>query len=85
VADERLKLVGLEFPEGELVALGFQEEPVSVFQGDFAIRADIETADAPETGAVVIVRIELTLQACDDEKCLRPETLTLELPVTGPS
>lgn len=77
----RLELKDIEYPEGELVSLGFQDEPLSVFQGAFAIRAEVEGAEIGEAGELGVVHLGLTLQACDDERCLRPETLALELPV----
>ncbi|MCP4204365.1 MAG: DUF255 domain-containing protein [bacterium] len=81
-----LKLEDIDYPAAEVVTLGFQDEPLSVFQGSFEISAGLETLGTGELGRAGEsggVRVELTLQACDDERCLRPETLALELPVPG--
>ena len=74
------ELVGLEYPEAETVTLGFQEEPLAVYQGSVLIRGTIVVAGA---GRPAIARLRLTIQACDDEQCLKPEDLVIELPVPG--
>ena len=38
---------------------------------------------ADGAGRPAIVRLAITVQACDDERCLKPEELVLELPVPG--
>ena len=82
VDGDRLELREVEYPRGEVVSLGFQDEPVSVLQGAFSIRAQVAVAEAgAEAGENEVIHLGLTVQACDDEKCLRPETLALELPV----
>ena len=78
---DRLELTDVEYPQGEVVSLGFQDEPVSVLQGAVAIRARAAVAQAADAGEADVVHLGLTLQACDGEKCLRPETLALELPL----
>ena len=63
---------------GRRVTLGFQSEPLAVYQGRVTLGADaIVDRDAPPLAA----RLTLTVQACDEQKCLRPEELLLELPV----
>ena len=88
VDGDRLELREVEYPRGEVVSLGFQDEPVSVLQGAFSIRAQVAVAEVgagaeagAEAGENEVIHLGLTVQACDDEKCLRPETLALELPV----
>ncbi len=69
-------LAAVEYPEPELVTLGFQDEPLAVFQGTVPIRATVEV-EGPARPRVA--RLSLTIQACDDKKCLQPEELALEL------
>jgi len=71
-------LGAVEYPEAERVTLGFQDEPLAVFQGTVPIRTTIE---ADGGGRPPVARLRLTVQACDDEKCLKPEDLTLEVPM----
>lgn len=75
---EAFELSGVRYPEPELVTLGFQEEPLRVYQGDVEIRARLLAGAAP---VPAIAPLRLRVQACDDEKCLEPEDLLLELPV----
>ena len=72
------EIIDFSYPEAELVHLGFQNEPLAVFQGSAPIRVaiQVEGSRIPR-----IARLELTFQACDDQKCLRPETLELKLPL----
>ena len=74
------ELGAVRYPDAETITLGFQEEPLAVYQGSVLIRGTIVTAGV---GRPSIARLSLTIQACDDEKCLKPEDLTIELPVPG--
>lgn len=71
------ELTGVEYPEAETVTLGFQNEPLAVYQGRFPIRARLAGDGGQPAG---IVPLSLTVQACDDRKCLPPEDLSLEVP-----
>ncbi len=70
----------VDYPEAERVTLGFQSEPLAVYQGRVKLRAP---ATSDRNLSPLVARLALTLQACDEEKCLRPEELNLELPVQG--
>ncbi|MGH7860047.1 MAG: protein-disulfide reductase DsbD domain-containing protein, partial [Candidatus Binatia bacterium] len=70
--ETKAALGAIVYPEPELVRLGFQKEPLAVYQG----RATIRAALTPDSSALAS-RLALTIQACDDRKCLRPETLLL--------
>lgn len=60
-----------EYPEPIVLKLGFQDEPLSLFEGNFKILI----SKKPEaTGATISrTRISLPLQACNNEICLLPE------------
>lgn len=75
------ELTGVEYPEAETVTLGFQDEPLAVYQGRFPIRARLAGGGGPPAG---IVPLSLTVQACDDRKCLPPEDLLLEVSPSPP-
>lgn len=70
------ELTAVEYPEAETVTLGFQDEPLAVYQGRFPIRARLAGDGGPPAG---VVPLSLTVQACDDRKCLPPEDLLLEV------
>ena len=79
-AADDFELVGLEYPRAQTVTLGFQPEPLSVYQGGVQIQGTIVANGA---GRPAIARLSLTIQACNDEMCLKPETLMIELPIPG--
>ena len=61
------------YPEMVSRKLGFQEKPLALFENEFNL-----TFALPEP-ATDIVTGELVLQACNDQLCLLPETLTLKV------
>ena len=72
-----VELTGVRYPEPDLVALGFQDEPLAIFQGTQVLQAEV-------LGRIEFaMRLRLKVQACDDTRCLRPEELALELPWPG--
>ncbi len=70
-------LGAVDYPEPQVVTLGFQAEPLAVFQGLVTIRATVEREPSEGVG---VAAVGLGIQACDEERCLRPEELTLEIP-----
>ena len=67
----------VEYPEPTTVTLGFQAEPLAVFVGKVRIRTSVQL---DRSGDSRVVHLSLTLQACDEKKCLRPEELVFDLP-----
>ena len=67
----------VEYPEAELLHLGFQEEALAVYRGRVPIRAEWRAAEGERPA---VARPSLTIQACDDRRCLAPEEVRLELP-----
>jgi cytochrome c biogenesis DsbD-like protein len=61
----------LVYPPGEVFHSAFAAEPLRVYSGTVAIRAEAAT----QAGAV-----RLTYQACDDCRCLPPVTRELAVP-----
>ena len=68
------------YPEGQTVELGFQDEPLSVYEGDVTLDLAIGRSEGTP-GLAPIAEIRLQIQACDDRRCLAPETLVLEVPM----
>ena len=66
----------VDYPPAETVRLGFQEEPLNIFQGDVTFTARARPGD---DGSGLILPLRLEIQACDDRVCLKPETLVLEV------
>ncbi len=57
------------YPEAEIKELGFSETPLSLYEKAFVLTAPLGVTD---TGPV---RVQLTLQACNDEVCLPPDDM----------
>jgi hypothetical protein len=65
--------------------LGFSESPLRLYEGTVYVGAMIDVSpDAPVD--TVSIRAVVTYQACDNEKCLLPESLVvfLPLPISSP-
>jgi uncharacterized protein YyaL (SSP411 family) len=67
------------YPLGELQHLAFHKQPLSVFSGKVSLQAQV-SRDEKRSSTHLILPIALRLQACNDQVCLAPETLTLTLP-----
>ncbi|NEX22177.1 DUF255 domain-containing protein [Thiorhodococcus mannitoliphagus] len=70
------------YPPPKILKLGFQREPLAVYEGRVRIEAALERTTDPDVQARPWVPVELRLQACSDALCLPPETLVLQAPVT---
>jgi thiol:disulfide interchange protein DsbD len=73
-------VVGVVYPEGIEKQLGFSDKPMRLYEGEAVIGATLQaSADfAPGETAVTAV---VTYQACDNEKCLAPETVRIPVPI----
>ncbi len=65
-------LPGTVYPEAQKRVLGFQRAELALYEGQVSLSATL-----PEGESAVAVQV----QACSDEICLAPETLTLKLSV----
>jgi thiol:disulfide interchange protein DsbD len=71
---------GVVYPQGIEKKLGFSPEPLRLYEGTVYVGAMIDVAaDAPVD--TVSIRAVITYQACDNEKCLLPESLEVFIPV----
>lgn len=61
--------------------LGFQTEPVDVFEGTIQITADLSNENKQLTFPKNLLKLKLGLQACDEQKCLAPESVSCVIPV----
>ncbi|PUB91796.1 MAG: thioredoxin, partial [gamma proteobacterium symbiont of Ctena orbiculata] len=71
------------YPEGARQVLAFQQQPLSVFSGKVRLQALVSTEES-SPAAPLILPLEIRLQACNDQVCLAPETVTLSLPRPRP-
>jgi uncharacterized protein YyaL (SSP411 family) len=64
------------YPQGQPFRIEGFDEPVSVYEGQIVLRGILEIPAEAAPGADE-VKITLRYQACNDQNCLRPLTLTL--------
>lgn len=67
------KEISVKYPKAKVVSLGFQKQPLSVFEGNFTVMLQRLEGDKPQ-------RITVDLQACSDKVCLLPQKLYFYLP-----
>jgi hypothetical protein len=67
----------VEYPAGEELALSFSpKEKLSVYTGDFKVKAQVSASRSATTGPYT-VHGELKYQACNDKACFPPKTLPI--------
>jgi len=75
-----VRVRGVVYPQGIEKKLAFSDSPLRLYEGTVYIGAMIDVAaDAPVD--TVSIRAVVTYQACDNEKCLLPESLEVFIPV----
>ncbi len=76
--DDTWRLATVNYPEPVLKSLGFQSEPLALYEGDVNLQMTLESH--PQTQSDALLRLSLQLQACNEEVCLPPEHLYLQIP-----
>jgi len=71
-------LQDVKYPTPVTRKLGFQRSELSLFEDSVQLTGRLPDVDSN----AVTAEIELQLQACSDEICLAPETLTFKVPLT---
>ncbi len=72
-------LADVSYPTPITKSLGFQSDALALYEGSVRLTARLERVkDSPVSKQL---RIKLRLQACDDEICLPPENVVLQVPV----
>lgn len=69
----------LRYPEGEMVKFGFADDPLSVYEGTVHLFLTFRVSEKMQAGPVVL-HGKLRVQACNDEVCLAPSSLDVEIP-----
>jgi len=73
------RLEAASYPAGSIISLPIDPKTkLSVYTGEFAITARIVAAAGNRT-----VQAKLRYQACDQNQCLPPKTITVPIQVTG--
>ncbi|MEW8323155.1 MAG: DUF255 domain-containing protein [Candidatus Thiodiazotropha taylori] len=64
------------YPKGKQEKLAFQQQPLSVYGGDISLQTLLKQVDENRPDSTTLP-VELQLQACNDQVCLPPETVTV--------
>ncbi len=75
-----IQVTGIQYPPSKEYNFDFAEQPVDVFEGEAPIFVTLSVSEDIETGQYNLTG-SLRLQACDNEVCLAPTTVDLEIPV----
>jgi len=70
--------VVIEYPEGELKTFAFEDQPLSVYEGEVRFSASWNVPGTATSGEYPL-RAALRYQACDDRTCLPPVTTEVDL------
>jgi thiol:disulfide interchange protein DsbD len=68
------------YPKPKMQKFSFSEKPMSVYEGRAVLKFTIRALPGASTGAHTI-QGKLTIQACNNEQCLRPQTISVDVPV----
>lgn len=77
---EGLLVTNIQYPPSKTYNFEFSEEPVDVFEGEAPIFVTLSVSENIEPGSYTL-NGTLRIQACDDEVCLAPTTVDVQIPV----
>jgi thiol:disulfide interchange protein DsbD len=69
-----------EYPPGEPLQVGFEQNPILAFGGTFTVRLPLSAAGDAPRGARTLAGL-VRFQACNDQLCLTPASVPFELQV----
>lgn len=67
------------YPKAKLQKFSFSPKPMSVYEGKAMLKFTARAQPTLAAGSHV-VKGKLTVQACNNEQCLRPQTIDVEIP-----
>ena len=67
------------YPKAKLEKFVFSQKPMSVFEERALLKFNVRATPSLAAGTHVL-KGKLTVQACNSEQCLRPQTLDVEIP-----
>jgi hypothetical protein len=68
------------YPKAKMQKFEFSDKPLAVFEGKTTLRFTARPLASLQPGNHTI-KAKLTVQACNDEKCLRPSTFDVAIPI----
>jgi thiol:disulfide interchange protein DsbD len=68
------------YPRAKLQKFEFSEKPLSVFEGKAVFKLTAHALASLATGGQTL-KAKLTVQACNNQQCLRPQTIDVSIPL----
>jgi hypothetical protein len=75
-----LRANAVRYPKAKVQKFSFSEKPLSVYEGRAVLRFTARALPSLSQGTHTI-KGKLTIQACNDQACLRPQTVDVEIPL----
>lgn len=75
-----LSLVTVDYPPAKDIKLGFSEQPLAVYEGDFKVALTFQVGENATVGKET-VKISLEYQACNNQSCMPPASSTASLTI----
>jgi hypothetical protein len=75
-----LRLSPVRYPKAKMQKFGFSDKPLSVYEKRAVLRMTARALPSLAAGSHT-VRAKLRVQACNDQLCLRPDTVELDIPI----
>jgi hypothetical protein len=75
---------GIEYPDAIIKTLGFSKSRLALFEGTIQLKASLQKKDTRHGEEYITIPVHLRLQACNDQTCLAPEEVTLNVPIPSP-
>jgi DsbC/DsbD-like thiol-disulfide interchange protein len=79
-ASPSLKVENVVYPHGKPIKFEFVDSPISVYEGEIRLGSALKVASSAKPGSYRL-RGKFMYQACNDEACLPPTSVPLELSV----
>jgi hypothetical protein len=70
----------VSYPRAKLQKFEFSEKPLSVFEGKAILKLTVRALTSLATGGQTL-KAKLTVQACNNQQCLRPQTIDVSIPL----
>jgi len=68
------------YPKAKLQRFEFSQKPLSVFEGKVALKLTARAVPSISPGSQML-KGKLTVQACNNQLCLRPQTVDVSIPL----
>jgi thiol:disulfide interchange protein DsbD len=75
-----LSTTPVAYPKAKLQKFEFSQKPLSVFEGKSVLRLTARALPTLTPGSQTL-KGKLTVQACNNQQCLRPQTIDISIPL----